>query len=63
MSNIVETAKGEGWAEGREEGEHKKAVNVALLALKQGISADTISQITGLSVEDITVLSSETTAN
>jgi predicted transposase/invertase (TIGR01784 family) len=57
MNNVVATAKGEGWEEGREQGiEQGKAEGkeeVALNCLKQGMASDVISQITGLTVEEI----------
>jgi predicted transposase/invertase (TIGR01784 family) len=61
MNNVVATAKGEGWEEGLEQGrrqgiEQGKAEDkeeVALNCLKQGIASDVISEITGLTVEEI----------
>ena len=61
MNNVVATAKGEGWEEGLEQGieqgiEQGKAEGkeeVALNCLKQGMASDVISQITGLTVEEI----------
>ena len=53
MNNVVATAKGEGWAEGKAEGESEKALKVANKCIKKGMSNEDISDITGLSIDEI----------
>jgi predicted transposase/invertase (TIGR01784 family) len=45
--------KKEGRMEGMVEGEHKKAVEIAKKALDQGLSADIVAQITGLTIDEV----------
>ncbi len=52
MNNVVETAKGEGWQEGLEEGEKKKAIEIAR-NLFGPLDAETISAKTGLTIDEI----------
>jgi predicted transposase/invertase (TIGR01784 family) len=68
MNNVVETAKGEGWdeglaegraeglAEGLAEGAKKKSIDVVLNCIKQGMDNKTITQITGLTIDEIECL-------
>ncbi len=61
QKNSIEKAKREarkeglekGREQGREEGEEKKAISIAKLSLSQGLDKNTISIITGLSLEKI----------
>ena len=46
-------AEKKGKKEGKKEGERNKAINIAKKSLKEGLSIEVISKITGLSKEDI----------
>jgi len=46
-------AKAEGLAEGKAEGEHKKAIETALKLTKMGLLVEQIAEATGLSIEEI----------
>jgi predicted transposase/invertase (TIGR01784 family) len=46
-------ALGNARREGMREGEYKKAVEFAKKALDQGLSADIVAQITGLTVDEV----------
>lgn len=51
--NVMNTAKLEGRAEGRAEGERLAIEKVACQMLKKGLPVDTISELTGLTLEEI----------
>ena len=65
LKNVIDTARGEGWQEGREEGlqegQHKKSLEIAhnLLSMGNALSDEQIAQITGLSILEISGLRSE----
>ena len=56
IKNSLDTAKEEGRAEGRAEGELNKAKEIAAKMKSNGISIDSIIQMTGLSVNDVNSL-------
>lgn len=53
MEYAVSTAKEMGMAEGLAEGEHKKALDIALKMKNKGLSIDQIVEFTGLSATEI----------
>ncbi len=50
---ILEKAKNEGIEKGIEKGEYNKSIDTAKKMIKKGFSNDEISDLTGLSKEDI----------
>ena len=53
LKNSIDTAREEGRKEGREEGEKKKAIEVAKKVKKKGYSFQDISEMTGLTIDEI----------
>jgi predicted transposase/invertase (TIGR01784 family) len=54
--NVLETAKEEGLAEGREKGLAESRINIARNLKSIGMAVDVIMHVTGLSQEDIEAL-------
>lgn len=52
MNNVVATAKGEGWAEGKAEGEYHKAIDIAK-SLLDLLDIEIIAEKTGLTIDEI----------
>jgi len=53
MEYAVSTAKEQAMAEGLAEGEHKKALDIALKMKKEGFAIDQIAKFTDLSIKEI----------
>ncbi len=53
LKNVVDTSYEEGREEGREEGKAEKEVEVILKSHGAGLDVETISKITGKSIEEI----------
>ena len=54
--NQIEYARETGREEGREEGEKKKSFDIAKRMLKKKIDIETISELTGLTAEEVSML-------
>ena len=52
-ASALHDARVEGLTQGRAEGEHKKAVAVALQAIQMGLTVEDASKLSGLTVEQI----------
>ncbi len=53
---VEQTVRADSYEEGKEEGERKKAIAIAKNMIAKGIDLETISSVTGLSVEEISKL-------
>lgn len=53
LNNVVETAKQEGEAKGKEEGRNQRSIEIALELKKNKVPTDIISKSTGLSIQEI----------
>ena len=54
--NQIEYARETGREEGREEGAKKKSFDIAKRMLEKGIDIETISELTGLTTEEVSML-------
>ena len=54
--NQIEYARESGREEGREEGSKQKSFDIAKRMLEKGIDIETISELTGLTAEEVSML-------
>ncbi|HPO62230.1 MAG TPA: hypothetical protein PK762_04015 [Candidatus Kapabacteria bacterium] len=56
LKNSLDTSKEEGKIEGRIEGENNKQIEIAMNMLKKGLDFSFITEITGLTAEEVSEL-------
>jgi predicted transposase/invertase (TIGR01784 family) len=51
--SVIKTGYDDGWQDGRADGKHEKALQIAQTMLTKGFDANTVAEMTGLTMDDI----------